>query len=70
MEDATSPDFIVELYNKQTRKMSSAKERLEAQKKRDHAEDGGDELEPKSEEDVVEVKEEEQHVSQGEPMDL
>lgn len=59
VEEATSPDVIVDLYNKQTRKMSSAKEKLEAQKKRDNAEDAKErEPEPKSEEEV-ELKSEE-----------
>ena len=39
VEDASSPDVVVDLYNKQTRKMSSAQEMLEAQKKRDAAHD-------------------------------
>ena len=55
VEEATSPDVIVDLYNKQTRKMTSAKERLEAQKKRDNAEDAKeDDTEMKSEEEVDE----------------
>ena len=37
VEDASTPDVIVDLYNKQTRKMSSAREMLEAQKKADLA---------------------------------
>ncbi len=39
VEDASSPDVVVDLYNKQTRKMSSAREMLEAQKKTDAAHD-------------------------------
>ena len=35
VEDASGPDVVVDLYNKQTRKMSSARELLEAQKKAD-----------------------------------
>lgn len=53
VDEATSPDMIVDLYNKQTRKMSSAKERLEAQRKRDNAEDA-QEGEQKSEEELEE----------------
>lgn len=44
VEDASSPDVIVDLYNKQTRKMSSAKEMLEAQKKTDAAHDAAREV--------------------------
>ena len=47
-EDASSPEVIVDLYNKQTRKMSSAKELLEAQAKRDRAEDAAQEVKPPS----------------------
>ena len=44
VEDASSPDVIVDLYNKQTRKMSSAREMLEAQKKTDAAHDAAREV--------------------------
>ena len=44
VEDASSPDVVVDLYNKQTRKMSSAREMLEAQKKTDAAHDSAREV--------------------------
>ena len=37
IEEASSPEVITDLYNKQSRKMSSAKAQLEAQKKQDKA---------------------------------
>ena len=43
-EDASGPDVIVDLYNKQTRKMSSAKEMLAAQTRRERAEDAAQEV--------------------------
>ena len=37
IEEASSPEVITDLYNKQSRKMSSAKAQLEAQKRQDQA---------------------------------
>ena len=49
MEDASTPEVIVDLYNKQTRKMTSAKEMLEAQKRKDNLESETHEEDIKSE---------------------
>lgn len=50
VEDSSGPDVVVDLYNKQTRKMSSAREMLEAQKKaEDTAQDKSAEEDTRSE---------------------
>ena len=64
IEEASSPEVITDLYNKQSRKMSSAKAQLEAQKRQDKAAQQAD-----SGSDTAEAKEDNQEADPRPGMD-